>query len=284
MEARPVAPSSTVGATWAPKTIEAAAARDGTIDLAAIFPSLWKQSEPRLMYAQLVIGGKKVGPAVVLQPLVSPAYAPRLDRSGAPMFPADKERARVYSGIRAYVDKDVALDTSKGRMLIELRPEAAPNTCWRFRELVEGGLYTDVLVHRIASLAGKPEADIIQTGDPNGNGQGGTGEFVDLEASPLPHDFGVVSMARFSDPNSGSSQFMIGLNREGTAYLDKRYTSFGVLIAGADVLRSIAATPVGADNRPTDPPVIRKATLTDAAPYGDGPPPEQDPVGRSNRR
>src|SRR5262249_31190929 len=159
---------------------------------------------------------------------------------------------RVYSGIRAYIDKTVVLETSNGMITIGLRPDMAPNTCWSFRRLVEDGLYTDVIVHRIASLAGKKQPDIIQTGDPNGTGQGGPGYFIDLEPSKLPHDFGVVSSARFSDPNSGGSQFMICLNREGTAYMDGRYTSFGVVLEvdkSAEVVRSIAASPVGADNR-----------------------------------
>jgi peptidyl-prolyl cis-trans isomerase B (cyclophilin B) len=266
------------------KVVAAAPAAAGAVDLATLFPDIWKTASPRLLYAQLVVGGRKLGPAVVLQPMISPTYAPRVDRSGAPVFPVEKERTRVFSGLRAYVDQNVSLETTKGRILIELRPEVAPTTCWWFRSLVEGGFYTDIIVHRIASLAGKPEADIIQTGDPNGTGQGGAGEYVDLEPSALPHDFGVISLARFSDPNSSSSQFMIGLNREGTAYLDRRYTSFGVVIAGAEVVRAIAASPVGADNRPTDPPVIRSAKLTDAAPYGEGPKPEPDPALRNSGR
>jgi cyclophilin family peptidyl-prolyl cis-trans isomerase len=177
----------------------------------------------------------------------------------------------------------VELETSKGRIVVELRPDVAPNTCRHFRDLVAGGLYTDVIVHRIASLAGRPEADIIQTGDPNGTGQGGCGLSLDLEPSTLPHGFGVVSMARFQDPNSASSQFMIGLNREGTAYLDRKYAAFGVVIAGADVLRAIAASPVGSDNRPSDPPAIRSAKLIDAAPAGEGPGPEADPLRRPGR-
>lgn len=267
----------------------------GQVDLQQLFDDLWQPERLRprtaegasypLMLAQLVVGDDQVGPAVVLQPMISPVYAPRADRAGAPMFPPGRELTPVFSGYRAYVDQDVELETTAGPMRLRLRPEAAPNTCWRFRELVAGGLYTDVLVHRIASLAGKPAADIIQTGDPNGTGQGGCGEFLDLEPSTLPHDFGVVSMARFADVNSASSQFMIGLSREGTAYLDRRYTSFAVLISGAEVLRSIAATPVGSDNRPKAPalPMIKSARLVDAAPYGQAPEPARDPLIRSGR-
>ena len=257
------------------------------VDLASLFPMIWKDSEPRLLYAQLKVEGKGVGSALVLQPLLSPVYAPRNDKSGAPMFPPEKDRAKISSGIRAYVDKVVVIETSKGSITIGLRPDVAPNTCWNFRQLVEGGLYTDVVFHRIASLAGRQTADIVQTGDPAGTGQGGPGYYLDLEPSKLPHDFGVVSAARLSDPNSGGSQFFIVLNREGTAYLDGRHAAFGVVLDvgnGAEVVRSIAATPVGPDNRPMEPPVIKGAKLVDAAPYGMGPGVAKDPLKRDKAR
>lgn len=253
-----------------------------TIDLSAMFPSLWRDESPRLLYAQLVAGGRKVGPATVLQPMLTPVYAARVDRSGEPMFA--ESQARVYSGIRAYVDKHVVLETTAGQIAIRLRPDVAPNTCWNFRELVAGGLFTEVIVHRVASLGGRREPDIIQTGDPNGTGRGGPGYAIDLEPSSLPNDFGVVSAARVSDPNSAGSQFFIALNREGTAYLDNRYTAFAEVVSGADAVRSISATPVGPDNRPTDPPVIRSARLVDAPPYGDGPAPAKDPAKKEGGR
>ncbi|MCC6322675.1 MAG: peptidylprolyl isomerase [Phycisphaerales bacterium] len=255
--------------------------RNGTVDLAAMFPGLWSATAPKFTYAQLLVGDDRVGPAVALQPMVTPTYAPRLDRSGAPMFIAEKDRPKVYSGVRAYIDQYVELETSCGTITLGLRPEAAPNTCWNFRELVEGGLYTDVPVHRVASLSGKKEPDIVQTGDPNGTGQGGPGYSIDLEPSSIAHDFGVVTAARFTEPNSAGSQFMICLNREGTAYMDGRYTAFAVVLdvgQGAQAVRTIAATPVGPDNRPLDPPVIRSARLIDAAPYGLGPKPAKDPL------
>lgn len=287
---------------------ERAAVEPGRVDLLSLFAALRRPAdpkdgeerpevtaaswEPKLFYVQLIAGGKRIGPAVVVQPMVSPVYAPRMDRSGLPMWgasssgTAEKERARVFSGYRVYVDKDIILETSAGQLRISLRPEHAPNTCWSFRQLVEGGLYSDVLFHRVASLSGKPGADIIQTGDPNGTGQGGPGFFIDLEQSKLPHDFGVVSAARLSDPNSCGSQMFICMNREGTAYLDGRYTAFGVVLettGAADALRAIAATPVKSDNRPVDPPVLRSAVLADAAPYGEGPKPAADPLRKPGR-
>lgn len=274
------------------KLIEEAAVslpgREGSVDLVGLFPKFWAAgAAPRLVYAQLVVGDEPFGPAVVLQPMMTPTYAPRSDRSGAPMYPSEKDRPRVYSGVRAYVDRTVVLETSRGKITIGLRPDVAPNTSWNFRQLVEGGLYDGTIVHRIASLTGGKEPDIVQAGDPNGSGQGGPGYFIDIEPSSLPHDFGVLSAARFSDPNSSGSQFMICLNREGTAYMDGRYTAFGVVLdvdGSAEALRSIAASPVGADNRPLDPPVIRSAKLVDAAPYGQGPRAAKDPLKKPKER
>lgn len=290
------------------REVEKAGVEAGRVDLLKVFGTLRRPPEPKegqerpevtagawepkLYYVQLSAGGKKVGPAVVVQPMQSPAYAPRMDRAGVPMWgasssgSAEKERTRVFSGYRVYVDKDIMLETTAGQVRIALRPEHAPNTCWNFRQLVEGGLYTDVVFHRVASLSGKPGADIIQTGDPNGTGQGGPGYFIDMEQSRLPHDFGVVSAARLGDPNSCGSQMFISMNREGTAYLDGRYTAFGVVLesaGAAQTLRAIAATPVKSDNRPLDPPMVRTAVLADAAPYGDGPKPAKDPLGRLGR-
>src|SRR5690606_36006432 len=105
------------------------------------------------LYAQLAAGERKIGPAVVLQPLVGPRTAalvepttrrvwfvdpqtgkPNFDsRQGVVEFGPPEEDA--YAGLRAYIDQDVVLDTSLGEIRFSLRPEAAPNTVWNFREL-----------------------------------------------------------------------------------------------------------------------------------------------------
>lgn len=274
-----MAPGSAAVELWDPKSARmVASARieqsgSGDIDLASIVPDFWSEAAKGVSYARVKAGDRELGPAITLQPMVTPMYAPRADRSGSPMFSTGKEREVTFSGVRAYVDQDVEFTTTMGTFRVRLLPEVAPNTCWNFRQLVDGGMYTDVIVHGVVSLAGRREPDIVQTGDPTGTGRGGPGYSIDLEPSTLPHDFGVVSSARFSDVNSGGSQFMICLNREGTAYMDGRYTAFGVVLDwaapdggkdGGEVIRAIAATPVGPDNRPKDPPVIRSARLVDA--------------------
>ncbi len=117
-------------------------------------------------------------------------------------------------------------------------------------------------------------------GDPTGTGAGGPGYFIDLEDSNLPHDFGVISMARSGDPNSNGSQVFLCLSRGGTEFLDGRYTTFGQSIQGADAIRAIADSPVGQGDRPTgsDLPKIITARLVDAAPHGTGAMPVKNPL------
>jgi peptidyl-prolyl cis-trans isomerase B (cyclophilin B) len=99
---------------------------------------------------------------------------------------------------------------------------------------------------------------------------------IDLENSDLPHDFGVISMARTADPNTNGSQIFLCLSRARTAMLDGKYVAFGVTVRGADALRELGAVPVQGD-RPVDPPMLKSARLVDAPPYGKGPGPVTDP-------
>ena len=267
------------------EVVSAAAVVPGGVDLAGLFPVLWKPDGPvtsaRVHYAQLVVGGVKVGPAVVLQPMVDPPYCVFIDtQTGEPKY---REGKGVYSGLRAYVDKHVLMETSLGDIEFELRPDQAPNTVWSFLDLCRGGFYTDVVFHRVKATHTNGAPFVIQAGDPTqgfysaGGGEGGPGFCINLEPSRLPHDFGVISMARTGQPNSAGSQFFICLSREGTSFLDGQYTSFGRAVSGADAIRKIAAVEVGSNDRPKDPPVIHRARLIDAPPYGEGPGPVKGP-------
>ena len=251
-----------------------AAAAAGPVDLAGLFPSLWGDDRAReVVYAQMFVGAEPVGPALVIQPMLTPSTAtqPSNPRE-APRF----QRAQlIFSGYRLYTDKYIRWTTSEGQITYRLRPDIAPNTAFNYRHLVQGGFYTDIIFHRVV---GGDRSFVIQVGDPTGQGAGGPGYVVDLEPSSLPHDFGVLSMARTGDPNTNGSQVFVCLSRSGTAFLDGRYTAFGEAISGAEVIRAIAATPVGPGDRPTNPPVLESAELIDADPYGTGPAalPEQD--------
>lgn len=255
------------------KELGSASAAAGAVNLATLFPQMWSDSKPAVVYAQLVVGEEKVGPAVVIQPLLTPASA-RPTQTGKVQF---MEPPRpVFSGVRAYVQQNVKVETSMGDLTIELRPDIAPNTAWNFRELAKGGFYTDISIHRIAKDNGMGQPFVIQAGDPNGNGQGGPGYNIDLEKSTaLQHDFGVVSMARTPDPNTAGSQFFICLSREGTSFLDGGYCTFGQTIEGAETITKLSSVETVIDggrasDRPVNPPKIKSVSLVDAAPYGTG--------------
>jgi peptidyl-prolyl cis-trans isomerase B (cyclophilin B) len=251
----------------------------GKVDLAALFPTIWKPESgaPALFYAQLAVGGKKVGPAVVVQPTTNFKYA-RFDPRDEWGFAFTETQNPTYSGVRTYVDKYVVMETTAGSITFALRPDKAPNTAFNMLHLVEGGFYTDIPFHRIVPTAPSGNPFVIQAGDPAGNAEGGPGYFIDLEQSDLPHDFGVISMARMPDPNSAGSQFFICLSREGTLALDGRYTSFGYAVKGGDVIVKISQTKLDPETqKPIETPVIKSARTIDAEPYSGAPAPAKRP-------
>jgi peptidyl-prolyl cis-trans isomerase B (cyclophilin B) len=250
------------------KEVGSAAAAEGPVNLASLFPDLWQKKSSNVVYAQLVIGDEKIGPAVVIQPLADRGMA-TASPTGAAVF---RPTHSAYSGIRAYVERNIVWDTSEGEIEFQLRPDQAPNTCWNFMQLAGGGFYTDIIFHRIINkLPQNGKRFVVQVGDPTGTGGGGPGYSIDLEASRLPHDFGVLSMARTGDPNTNGSQVFVCLSREGTNFLDNQYTAFGQAVRGADVIDKIAKSPTsGAEDRPVNPPLLKSAKLVDAPPYGTG--------------
>lgn len=147
------------------------------------------------------------------------------------------------------------IKTTEGEMVLEFWPEVAPNTVENFKKLARKGFYDGTAFHRII------RGFMIQGGDPLTKdptkeaqwGQGGPGYRINAEFNDRPHVRGVISMARSNDPNSAGSQFFIC---HGTASsLDRKYTAFGKLIRGDDVLEKIATAPVtrrGSENsKPT---------------------------------
>jgi cyclophilin family peptidyl-prolyl cis-trans isomerase len=175
---------------------------------------------------------------------------------------------RLLSGLRIYPDSDVIMHTSKGDIQIAMRPDEAPNTAWNFLTLARDEFFRDVVFHRIVPFTAKGEPFVIQAGDPTGTGDGGPGYWLPLEDSHLPHDFGVISMARSDDPDSAGSQFFFCLSREGTARLDGQYCSFGYAVRGAETIKAIAAVELAnvAEGKPVDPPVISSVDIVPAPP------------------
>ena len=123
----------------------------------------------------------------------------------------------------------VVMETSKGKIVMQMRPDLAPNHVERIVTLAEEGFYNDVPFHRV--IAGF----MAQTGDPTGTGMGGS-EYDDLQAefTRTPFERGVVGMARTQNPNSGNSQFFIMFAR--APHLDGQYTVFAQVVEGMDVV------------------------------------------------
>jgi len=266
------------------RVLARAGVSSGRADLAALFPQLWAagsgRESPKLLYAQLFVADAPVGPALVLQPLNSPPIA-----SNSPQGIRWQPSGNTYSGLRIYTDQHVVLETTAGEIEFRLRPDHAPNTAWNFRHLVEGGFYTDIIFHRIIGDRPGRAPFVIQVGDPTGTGTGGPGYMIDLEPSRLPHDFGVLSMARTNEPNTNGSQVFVGLSREGTSFLDGNYTTFAEAVAGAQAILEISNVRVDQGDRPLgDPPRIVRAFLKDAAPYSARPARVQRPAAESIRR
>ena len=266
----------------------------GSVDLAQTFPQLWTNASPKVLYAQLTVGGEKVGAPLVLQPLIAPKRATLLQPETREPWVYDSVKGRanfdantaevawindppLFTGMRVYVDQHVVIRTSVGEVEVRLRPDKAPNTVWNFHELVRGGYYSDTIVHRIVPKLPSGDPFVVQFGDPTGTGMGGPGYDIRLEPSDLPHDFGVLSMARGLEPDTAGSQVFLCLSRRGCALLDGLYTSFAQTVKGAETIEMLMKQPVDGD-RPKEPPKITEIVLVDAPPFGTGSGPIQPKV------
>jgi peptidyl-prolyl cis-trans isomerase B (cyclophilin B) len=150
----------------------------------------------------------------------------------------------------------VVVETTMGKMVLELWPDVAPKHCQSFVYLVGKNYYDSVSFHRIIP------GFVIQGGDPQGTGMGGPGYTVPAEFSDtLKHDLGILSMARTPDPNSAGSQFFICLSRERTKNLDKQYTIFGKVVEGLEVVEAIGKVKTGAGDRPVTPVLMTKVYM-----------------------
>lgn len=150
----------------------------------------------------------------------------------------------------------ISLDTSHGTIRLALDPGSAPGHVRNMVALAESGYYDGGCFHRII------KGFMIQGGCPDGRGTGGPGYTIPAEFNATPHEPGVLSMARTSDPNSAGSQFFICLER--VPHLDRQYTAFG-RTADAEslaVVKAIGDVRTGGQDRPVDPVVIKKATVT----------------------
>ena len=123
------------------------------------------------------------------------------------------------------------IETDKGNMTIEFYPEVAPETVKRISELIQEGFYNGLTFHRVVA------GFVIQGGDPQGNGSGGSGKNIKAEFNSRKHIRGTVAMARSADPDSADSQFYICLAPQPS--LDGKYTVFGQVVEGMEVIDKI---------------------------------------------
>jgi len=129
-------------------------------------------------------------------------------------------------------ENTIIMETTKGKVVIQLFPDVAPAHVERIKTLSREGFYDGIVFHRVI------EGFMAQTGDPTGTGMGGS-ELPNLKAefSATPHERGTCSMARSMNPNSANSQFFICFDK--APWLDKQYSVWGQVIEGMDNIDKI---------------------------------------------
>lgn len=156
----------------------------------------------------------------------------------------------------SYIETNEVTNTVKIEMcdgnsiVVELDEKAAPLTVKNFQKLVSQHFYDGLIFHRVIS------GFMIQGGDPQGTGMGGSKETVKGEFrvngvnNPLSHERGVISMARSQFYNSASSQFFIC--HADAKFLDGQYAAFGKVVQGIEEVDRIASTPTDRSDRPLE--------------------------------
>ena len=158
---------------------------------------------------------------------------PNLDASppGAAALRAEWERALVEADAGGLSRLRATIQTTRGRIRFRFYPIDAPKTVKRIATLVSEGFYNGLLFHRVEP------GFVIQGGDPTGTGSGGSGQRLSAEFNSRKHVLGAVAMARGEDADSADSQFYISLGNH--PHLDGRYTVFGQVVEGIEVLTQI---------------------------------------------
>jgi peptidylprolyl isomerase len=155
--------------------------------------------------------------------------------------------ALVFGGqaMAADLENTIYLDVPAGRVVIQMRPDLAPATCAQIKALARRGFYNGLTFHRVI------DGFMAQTGDPNGNGTGGSGHPLKAEFSNEPFVRGVVAMARTSDPNSA----------------DSKYTIWGEVVSGMEYVDQIKKGDPAGNGAVSNPDkIIRMQVAADAAP------------------
>jgi cyclophilin family peptidyl-prolyl cis-trans isomerase len=160
--------------------------------------------------------------AVSTAPKVSPLPEPTPSSTSAPKLEVNA------SGLS---EAEVKIETTQGTLKFRFYTLDAPKTVNRMVQLIQQGFYNGLVFHRVI-------ADfVIQTGDPHGNGTGGSGTKLAAEFNSRRHVEGTVAMARGADKDSADSQFYISLGT--LPHLDQNYTVFGQVTEGMDIAKRI---------------------------------------------
>jgi len=170
----------------------------------------------------------------------------------------------------------MTITTTAGDMVFEFWPEVAPETVKNFKKLAKTGYFDGQAFHRII------KGFVIQGGDPNTKvgygpegtlkgadgskvrtwGTGGPGYNIKAEFNDRKHEFGVLSMARSANPDSAGSQFFVCLGP--LKSLDNKYTTFGKMIKGDDVLQTLGSAKTVKGDYPFQRQGIEKVTISPA--------------------
>lgn len=157
-------------------------------------------------------------------------------------------------------DTLAVLETDQGKIVISFYDQDAPKTVTNFKKLIREGYYDGTYFHRVIP------GFMIQGGDSNtkddnrsNDGMGGPGYTIPAEFNAHKHVRGTISMARKRDPNSAGSQFFVCVDR--AAYLDGKYTVFGKVVEGMDVVDKIVKAKRDRRDNPIQPIHIQKAYL-----------------------
>ena len=191
--------------------------------------------------ATLVTSAFLAGIALAQAPAPKPPAAPAAPKKETSMPTAEKSGAK----------KDVAvIKTSMGTIVFELLPDVAPKMVDNFKDLAKSGFYNGTTFHRVIN------GFMIQGGDPNSKDSDPSNDGMGEGPRKMPAEFttkyshvrGMVSTARANDPNSGSCQFFI-VQKDST-FLDNKYTIFGRVLEGMDVVDTISNVPKDKNDRP----------------------------------
>ena len=144
---------------------------------------------------------------------------------------AQKESGQMAVDDQGLSQLKAILQTTHGSFTIQFYPRKAPVTVARIISLIQAEFYNGITFHRVVPNF------VVQGGDPDGTGIGGSGQTLPAEFNDIPHIKGTVAMARKQEPNSADSQFYIALSR--LENLDGQYTVFGQVTKGLEVVDKI---------------------------------------------